>query len=238
MDNAGASAQRQHERWLLTHKKRVRRVLPYLILAGACLGIACWVVAEHFLPGSGPWVGLLVSISLVVEGMPSRQPADAWAIGAAGERKTAKRLAKLDHRYRILHDRKIKGQKWNIDHIVIGPTGVYAIETKNVTGRVAIKAGHLVVGGRKKDKYVEEARREAQAVQQVLAPVMASLGRDVQPVLCFHKAELPWGKTSVQSIPLVGGRGLTRYLSKRPVALSPEQVHSIATFCDHAMLRA
>lgn len=238
MDNAGASAQKQYERWLATHRKRVRRVLPYLILAGVCLGIACWAAVEHFLPGSGPWAGLLVSVSVIVEGMPNRQPVDAWGIGAAGERKTAKRLAKLDNRYRILHDRKVRGRKWNIDHIVIGPTGVFAIETKNVKGRVAVKDGHLVVGGRKKDKYVEEAWREAQAVQEILAPVMASLGRDVQPVLCFHKAELPWSKTSVQSVPIVKGRSLSRHLAKKPEVLAPEHIQSIAAFCDHALSRA
>lgn len=93
------------------------------------------------------WAGLLVSASFVVRGMPNRQPVDAWAIGAAGERKTAKRLSRLDSRYKVLHDRKVSGRKWNIDHIVVGPTGVFAIETKNVKGRVAVKDGHLVVGG-------------------------------------------------------------------------------------------
>lgn len=238
MENAGASAQRQHDLWSANRRKRVRRLLPYLVLGGVCLGIACWAVAEYFLPGSGPWVGLLVSVFFVVEGVPSRQPVDAWAIGAAGERKTAKRLEKLDSRFRILHDRRIKGRKWNIDHVVVGPTGVFVIETKNVKGRVAVKDGHLLVGGRKKDKYGEEAWREAQAVQEVLAPVMASLGQGVHPILCFHKAELPWGKTSVQSVPIVGGSGLSRHLAKKSEALTLEQVQAIAAFCDHALPRA
>lgn len=68
--------------------------------------------------------------------------------------------------------------------------------------------------------------------------MMASLGRDVHPVICFHGAELPWGKSSIHSVPLVGGRGLSKHLAKRPEVLTTEQIQSIAAFCDHALIRA
>ena len=183
-------------------------------------------------------MAFLIAVSFILQGIPSRQPADAWGIGAIGERKTAKALSRLDSNYRILHDRKIRGRKSNIDHIVIGPTGIFAIETKNVKGRVTLQGGHLMVGGRKRDPYIEEAWREADAVQDALAPVMASLGKEVAPIICFHRAELPWGRSSVQSVPLVGTRGLRKLIAKGPVVLTPNQVESVAAFCDHALKRA
>lgn len=238
MDNAGVSAQKQYERRLANHRKRVRRMLPLLLFGGVALGIASWVVSERFLPGTGVWIGLLVAASFVLTGLPNRQPTDAWGVGAVGERKTAKALGKLDGSYEILHDRKARGLKWNIDHIVIGPTGVFAIETKNVKGVVAVRQGHLMVGGRKKDAYIEEVWREAQAIQEVLAPVLASLERDVRPVICFHNAELPWGKTSIDSVQIVGKNGLIKHLTQGPKWLTDDQVKSIAALCDRALIPA
>ncbi len=36
----------------------------------------------------------------------------------------------------VLHDRRIPGSKANIDHIVVGPAGVFAIDTKRYTGKI------------------------------------------------------------------------------------------------------
>lgn len=238
MDNAGASAQREYERRLINHRRRVWKAVPRLVIVALFLGAVAWVVSEQFLPGNGALMAFLIAVSFVLQGIPSRQPADAWGIGAIGERKTAKALSRLDSNYRILHDRKIRGRKSNIDHIVIGPTGIFAIETKNVKGRVTLQGGHLMVGGRKRDDYVEEVWREAVAVQEVLAPVMASLGQSVGPIICFHRAELPWGKTSVQSVRVVGARGLRKIIGKGPVVLTATQVESVAALCDHALKQA
>ncbi|MDP9270153.1 MAG: NERD domain-containing protein, partial [Chloroflexota bacterium] len=54
----------------------------------------------------------------------------AWATGADGEARTARVLEPLRAEgFAILHDRRIPGGRANIDHIVIGPPGVFVVET-------------------------------------------------------------------------------------------------------------
>ena len=54
---------------------------------------------------------------------------DAWRTGAEGERATARDLDGLGAAgFVVLHDRRVPGYGGNIDHVAIGPTGVWAIE--------------------------------------------------------------------------------------------------------------
>ncbi|KAA0007311.1 MAG: NERD domain-containing protein [Thermoplasmata archaeon] len=53
--------------------------------------------------------------------------------GFEGELLVIKQLMKLDDSYLVLNDIKLSPRE-NIDHIVIGPNGVFVIETKNYEG--------------------------------------------------------------------------------------------------------
>ena len=61
------------------------------------------------------------------------QTTKAWQVGAAGEEKLAQELAGVS-RIKALHDRRVPGSKANIDHIVVGPSGVFVIDAKHLTG--------------------------------------------------------------------------------------------------------
>ena len=52
----------------------------------------------------------------------------AWRVGAVGEDKTTAALERLGDSWVVLHDRRIPGSRANIDHIAIGPPGVFVIE--------------------------------------------------------------------------------------------------------------
>lgn len=54
--------------------------------------------------------------------------------GLLGEQAIAEELQRLPPAYRVFHDVPGSG-KWNIDHIAVGPAGVFAIETKYRTKR-------------------------------------------------------------------------------------------------------
>lgn len=78
-----------------------------------------------------------------------RRTTEAWATGADGERRTAAALVPLERKgWVVLHDRRIPGSRANIDHIAIGPTGVYAIESKSWAGQVVIGRRSLTHNGR------------------------------------------------------------------------------------------
>jgi len=60
----------------------------------------------------------------------------SWVRGAEGECRTAASLLSLPDTYVVYHDfhlRRRDGTRatWNIDHIVLGPTGLFVIDSKN-----------------------------------------------------------------------------------------------------------
>ena len=69
-----------------------------------------------------------------------------WRKGTLGEHAVLAILESLSDRYFVLND--VKTATGNLDHIVVGPTGLFAIETKNWRGLVTVNAqGKLLTNG-------------------------------------------------------------------------------------------
>jgi hypothetical protein len=66
------------------------------------------------------------------------QSTAAWGIGARGEELLA---ATLDGMAGViaLHDRRVRGTRGNIDHIVIAPPGVFVVDAKHMDGLIEIR---------------------------------------------------------------------------------------------------
>jgi hypothetical protein len=63
----------------------------------------------------------------------------AWRRGAAGERRTAQLLGPLErHGWAILHDLAVPRSQANLDHLLIGPGGVFVIDSKHYRGRLQL----------------------------------------------------------------------------------------------------
>ena len=65
------------------------------------------------------------------------------AKGVAGEQATAAELATLPSSYRVFHGLKIGSTKGDIDHLVIGPTGIWVIDSKAWSGALTEGKGML-----------------------------------------------------------------------------------------------
>jgi hypothetical protein len=103
---------------------------------------------------------------------------ERWWRGAAGERATAALLDHLPARtWVVLHDRRLPGSRANLDHLVIGPSGVWVLDTK--TTRAAVRATWRTVhlGGRRLD--TGPVAWEAQVVAD-------RLGVSVRPLVVVH----------------------------------------------------
>lgn len=130
--SAGASAQARYERRRQKQAERVRRGWPFLVGVTVVFMVATYLFIQA---AAGPlWGGaiaILVAVVMLVA-IDRMGLADSWRIGAEGERKTASYLAGLEEAgFIVRHDRRVPGYGGNVDHIAIGPTGVWVIETKN-----------------------------------------------------------------------------------------------------------
>jgi hypothetical protein len=226
---AGASAQAEFDRRATGHRERVAASREW-VFALAAAGLIGAVVAQLAMPPMGGLVVLLIVLGVIGRAVFVPNTTQAWATGASGELATARALEQLKiEGFVVLHDRRIPGSSANIDHIVIGPPGVAVVESKSYSGRLRVRGDDVYVGGyRKTVQTVEEAKREAQAVAVALAHELEGRGLKVRPILCVHRADLPFFGASPQGVSIVDGRGLVRSLRKAQRRLSPEDVRTLA----------
>jgi hypothetical protein len=233
---AGASARAEFERRQKRHQGRVRRYWPWLLSGSATAGVlALAALLLHV-----PLVGLLLVLAVLVVVMGVVALPDStlsWATGSEGEALTARALEQLKiDGFVILHDRRIPGSPANIDHIVIGPPGVAIVETKSYSGRLRVRGDDVYVAGRRKTlSTVEEARREAVAVNVALAGQLERRGLKVRPILCVHRADLPLFGASPAGVSIVDGHGLVKLLREAPPRLSAEDVREFARIANERL---
>jgi hypothetical protein len=128
----------------------------------------------------------------------------------------------------LLYGRLMPDGKGDIDAIAIGPTGVWVVETKNLSGDVSIVNGKLFVKDKPRQAMVEQVYREAFAVQQIVGELLAPLHTMVTPVLCIHGARLPWLAQSVGGVRVVSGGKVRDLIGQGPVLLDPATVQKVA----------
>ena len=158
--------------------------------------------------------------------------ASAWQRGAAGERRTARLLDPLArHGWVVLHDLAIPGSRANLDHLVIGPGGVFVIDSKQYRGRLQLDpTGRLWHGRYPLAATLRAVSFEADQAAQVLPDP----GVAVVPIVAVHGAQVPWGKVVTNGVPVVAARRLPSMLRALPLVLGPERVAALA---DQARIR-
>ncbi|NIA25013.1 MAG: NERD domain-containing protein [Gammaproteobacteria bacterium] len=119
-------------------------------------------------------VGLLVAVA----GEPQSEA--AWAKGASGERRIGTFLDSIEGVW-TLHDRRVRGSKANIDHLVVAASGVWVVDAKNYKGKLERRgAAKFTVNGRDRTKLVPPVLKYMRQVQEIV-------GEDVpvRGALCF-----------------------------------------------------
>lgn len=138
---ASGSARAEFERRRARDRANLRKVRPMILAVGAAFIVGGILMAAFGPVGPGPagqsyrmlWLLVpIVTISAVLSALVLPNSIIAWRTGALGEERTAALLRPLEAQgFRVIHDRRMPRSKANIDHIVIGPPGVFVVETKN-----------------------------------------------------------------------------------------------------------
>ncbi|WP_168200396.1 nuclease-related domain-containing protein [Protaetiibacter larvae] len=110
-----------------------------------------------------------------------------WYWGVLGERAVAGILSYLGPEYTVLHSVPLGAQGADVDHLVIGPSGVFTINTKYHPGASIWTAGHgLHVNGVGK-RYLHSSAGEAGRVEAKLSAA-AGFAVPVLSVIAFVDA--------------------------------------------------
>jgi hypothetical protein len=161
----------------------------------------------------------------------------AWRRGASGERKVGRTLDALGRSgVHALHDRLMPGSKGNIDHLVVTRFGVFTVDAKRYAGRLQLRSwgSELWINGRNRSNLLEQARRQAEAVQNLLS---AAGHREVPviPVLCFVDTKLPllFPPRDARGVALSTPNSLQKRLAPRaPGVLQPGEMKTVVQLLD------
>ncbi len=116
-----------------------------------------------------------------------------------------------DDGWRAIHDVSFGGP--NIDHVLVGPAGIFTIETKSHRGRIDVKRIH--------ERMLRQAYAEAKQIEELA-------GRHVEPLLVFSNAYLvghvPWKSRGVTILP---ARMLAGHMARRRVVCSQDEADAL-----------
>jgi hypothetical protein len=229
----GGSAQATWRRLRAAERATWLRTLPWRVAVILGIGVGGRVLGSLLAPRLGLVVAALAVVA-IGSGLRFRPSPDtvAWRRGAMGERRTARLLAPLERQgWAILHDLAVPRSRANLDHLVIGPGGVFVIDSKQYRGRLQLDRFGRLWRGR---HPLAPALRAVSFEADQAARVLPDPGMAVVPIMAVHGAQVPWGKVVVDGVPVVAGRRLPSMLRTLPEVLGPERIADLA---DQARVR-
>jgi type II secretory pathway pseudopilin PulG len=133
-------------------------------------------------------------------------------------KQTRSQLSKMRREgYFTLDARAIPNSQEVIDHLVVGPTGVYAIDSELWDGRLPIRVingKRLYLGPESQKDRLVHAAWEASQASEILS---AALGYDVtvRPALAISGPTVPWDVATIRDVDVFTGTALAKYLKQR-----------------------
>jgi len=177
--------------------------LGVLAVATALLGRTFGLQDKRFLASE---VALLVSMFVISRYvLPLVERRDR---GATGEEHVGGLLEQLsDDGWRVIHDASLG--RGNVDHILIGPPGVFTVETKSHPGPVRVARVHGAT--------LAQAQAQRKAIEGVT-------GREVEPLIVFSRAWVDRPMARRKGVRVLPARMLLGYMTKLPARLSAEEI--------------
>lgn len=135
-----------------------------------------------------------------------------WVQGAEGEEVVGKALEELRAEgWCVIHD--VSFGRGNIDHIVVGPGGIFTIETKSRGGKVW--------PDRLEPKMLGQAYAEKKTLEAITH-------MEVQALLVFSRAYIVGkGIAKRRGVTILSIRSLGWFFSRQPAMISPERAEVI-----------
>jgi hypothetical protein len=137
---------------------------------------------------------------------------------SGAQRRTRWQLRRLRRAgYFALDARPIPNSREYIDHLVVGPSGVYAIDSEKWNSKVPVRTANskiLYRGPESQKVRLEHAVWEAGQASEILS---AALGTEitVRPALAIYGPRIPWDIATIRGVDVFTGKTLRKYLRRR-----------------------
>ena len=145
--------------------------------------------------------------------------------GAEGEVQTAKELDRLAKAgWRPIHDRAL--DRCNVDHIEIGPGGVFVIDTKNWNGLLKVTERGVTQDGKLRKGVAPGAKSAALQIRQRIMADGSKPGW-VNAVVVFW-GDFPQGMVQQDNVTYLAGDQLVDWLRSQPAKLNGVEIDRFA----------
>jgi hypothetical protein len=202
--DATSRAPGQHARATVVRLRlRTIATLGVLAVATAALGRVFGLHDVRFLASEVALLAVIFAVSRYVLPLVDRRDR-----GASAEEHVGNLLQQLPAtRWHVIHDASFG--RGNVDHILIGPAGVFTVETKSHPGPVRV--------GRVHGATIRQALAQRDALEHVI-------GMRVEPLLVFSRAWVDRPLARRKGVRVLPARVLLAHLKKRRETLSREEV--------------
>jgi hypothetical protein len=147
-----------------------------------------------------------------------------WCVGYVGEETVAATLTALPSPWRVLHSVPTGNNGKDIDHVLVGPAGIFTMNTKHHPGGTVDVKEDAVFLGPTFQPYLSKSRSEARGAQEVLDRL--HLPGRVSAILCVVDARLRM-KQPPAGVHVTDERQLVSWLLTQPALLAPAQVDHV-----------
>lgn len=117
-----------------------------------------------------------------------------WSKGVEGEVAVIEALCSLPDDYALANDLTLPNSQGNIDHFLVGPNGLFVLETKNYAGTVECRYDDWFQNGRPMKSLSKQAKGNALAARNCLTAMLPDLegvaNQFVVAVLVFVNSEV------------------------------------------------
>jgi len=154
---------------------------------------------------------------------PVEPEARSWYTGATAERAVAARLATLPPGWSVLHSLPVGRSGADIDHLIVGPGGIFTVNTKHHIDASVWVAGRTVLVNGASRPIVQKAEAEARRVDRVVAGVLADPPA-ARPLIAVVGAKRVAVRRAPRFVTVLRAEHLRRFLRSQPQRLTPVEV--------------
>jgi hypothetical protein len=150
--------------------------------------------------------------------------------GARGEEKVSGILKSLPDSYHIFND--FVAGRVHVDHVVAGPAGVFAVETKYWRGKVTVEDDHILLDGQLPSRPpLAQVKKEAALVKAKLAA--AGWSGAVTPVLAFASDTFEATIAEIQGVVIINSNHLRNSFGTERVIIPPEELNRLVRLMEN-----
>ena len=162
---------------------------------------------------------------------PLHPDARSWYSGALGEIVVANALAQLGDEWTVLHAVQVGSGSADIDHVILGPGGIFTINTRNHSGKKIWIGGSTFLVNGYKQEHMRKSAHEAERAARLLSSVTGRPVSVTPLIVVVNPASITTGRKRPR-VTVLSSNTLKRWLVRRPRVMSDRAVAHFSMFAE------